>query len=92
MGSAQNNKIVHKMSGMKFFCLLICNHNREVRSHDKNTSLYFYRGKSARHFSNLPSWQTSKEKWMDWITGIQKAIDYAEDHLEEKIDFEKVAE
>ena len=29
---------------------------------------------------------------MDWITGIQKAIDYAEDHLEEKIDFEKVAE
>ena len=29
---------------------------------------------------------------MDWITGIQKAIDYTEEHLEEKIDFEKVAE
>ena len=29
---------------------------------------------------------------MDWITGIQKAIDYTEDHLEEVIDFEKVAE
>ena len=29
---------------------------------------------------------------MDWITGIQKAIDYTEDHLEEEIDFEKVAE
>ena len=27
-GSAQNDKIVHKMSGMKIFCLLICNHNR----------------------------------------------------------------
>ena len=29
---------------------------------------------------------------MDWITGIQKAIDYTEEHLEEEIDFEKVAE
>ena len=29
---------------------------------------------------------------MDWITGIQKAIDYTEEQLEEKIDFEKVAE
>ena len=29
---------------------------------------------------------------MDWITGIQKAIDYTEVHLEEGIDFEKVAE
>lgn len=29
---------------------------------------------------------------MDWITGIQKAIDYTEDHLEDVIDFEKVAE
>ena len=29
-GSAENDKIVHKMSGMEFFCLLICNHNREV--------------------------------------------------------------
>ena len=27
---------------------------------------------------------------MDWITGIQKAIDYTEVHLEEGIDFEKV--
>ena len=27
---------------------------------------------------------------MDWITGIQKAIDYTEDHLEDVIDFEKV--
>ena len=29
---------------------------------------------------------------MDWITGIQKAIDYTEEHLEDVIDFEKVAE
>lgn len=28
---------------------------------------------------------------MDWITNIQKAIDYVEEHIEEKIDFEKVA-
>ena len=28
---------------------------------------------------------------MDWITGIQKAIDYTEEHLEDVIDFEKVA-
>ena len=29
---------------------------------------------------------------MNWITGIQKAIDYTEVHLEEEIDFENVAE
>ena len=28
---------------------------------------------------------------MDWVTGIQKAIDYVEAHLTEEIDFEKVA-
>ncbi|MGN0537688.1 MAG: effector binding domain-containing protein [Acutalibacteraceae bacterium] len=28
---------------------------------------------------------------MEWITGIQKAIDYAESHLTEKIDYETVA-
>lgn len=28
---------------------------------------------------------------MDWITGLQKAIDYIEMHLTEEIDFEKVA-
>lgn len=28
---------------------------------------------------------------MDWITGIQKAIDYVEEHLCEEIDYEKVA-
>ena len=28
---------------------------------------------------------------MDWVTGIQKAIDYVEAHLSETIDYEKVA-
>ena len=28
---------------------------------------------------------------MDWITGLQKAVDYIEDHLTETIDYEKVA-
>lgn len=28
---------------------------------------------------------------MDWITGMQRAIDYIEDHLTEDIDYEKVA-
>ena len=28
---------------------------------------------------------------MDWITGMQKAIDYVEEHLTENIDYEKVA-
>lgn len=28
---------------------------------------------------------------MDWITGMQKAIDYVEANLTEKIDYEKVA-
>ena len=28
---------------------------------------------------------------MDWICGIQKAIDYIEEHLTEKIDYEAVA-
>ena len=28
---------------------------------------------------------------MDWITGIQKAIDYIESHLTEEIDYEKIA-
>ena len=28
---------------------------------------------------------------MDWITGMQKAIDYIEAHLTEEIDYEKVA-
>lgn len=28
---------------------------------------------------------------MDWITGMQKAVDYIEDHLSETIDYEKVA-
>jgi len=28
---------------------------------------------------------------MDWITGIQRAIDYTEEHLLEEIDYEKVA-
>ena len=29
---------------------------------------------------------------MDWITGIQNAIDYIEEHLTESIDYDKVAE
>lgn len=28
---------------------------------------------------------------MDWITGMQNAIDYIEDHITEKIDYEKIA-
>ena len=28
---------------------------------------------------------------MDWICGIQNAIDYIEDHLTEEIDYEEVA-
>ena len=28
---------------------------------------------------------------MDWITGIQRALDYTEAHLTEKIDYETVA-
>lgn len=28
---------------------------------------------------------------MDWITGIQRAIDYVEDHITEPVDFEEVA-
>ena len=28
---------------------------------------------------------------MDWITGMQKAIDYIETHLTEEIDYENVA-
>ncbi|MBP3667282.1 MAG: helix-turn-helix domain-containing protein, partial [Clostridia bacterium] len=28
---------------------------------------------------------------MDWITGMQKAIDYIEAHLTEEIDYERVA-
>lgn len=28
---------------------------------------------------------------MDWITGIQKAIDYVEEHLTENIDYEETA-
>lgn len=32
------------------------------------------------------------ERRMDWITGIGKAVDYVEEHICEKIDYEKVAE
>lgn len=28
---------------------------------------------------------------MDWITGIQKAIDYIEDNIMEELDYEKIA-
>ena len=28
---------------------------------------------------------------MDWVTGLQKAIDYIEDNLIEKLDYEKIA-
>ena len=28
---------------------------------------------------------------MDWVTGIQKAIDYIEEHITEEIDYETVA-
>ena len=28
---------------------------------------------------------------MDWITGIQNAIDYVEDHLTEELDYEEIA-
>lgn len=28
---------------------------------------------------------------MDWITGIQKAIDYVEEHLTENINYEEIA-
>lgn len=28
---------------------------------------------------------------MDWITGIQRALDYTEAHLTEEIDYEKAA-
>lgn len=28
---------------------------------------------------------------MDWITGLQRAIDYIEEHLTEDIDYERVA-
>ena len=34
--------------------------------------------------------QTGGSK-MDWITGMQKAIDYIEENLTEEIDYEKVA-
>ena len=30
-------------------------------------------------------------KNMDWITGIQNAIDYVEDHLTEELDYEEIA-
>ena len=29
---------------------------------------------------------------MDWITGIQRAIDYIEDHINENLDFERIAQ
>lgn len=29
---------------------------------------------------------------MDWVTGIQNAIDYVEEHLTEEIDYDLVAE
>ena len=29
---------------------------------------------------------------MDWVTGIQKAIDYIENHITEKLDYEEIAE
>lgn len=29
---------------------------------------------------------------MDWVTGIQKAIDYIEDHITEELDYEEIAE
>ena len=29
---------------------------------------------------------------MDWVTGIQNAIDYVEEHLTEEIDYDRVAE
>ena len=29
---------------------------------------------------------------MDWITGIQRAIDYIEDHIKEELDFERIAQ
>lgn len=28
---------------------------------------------------------------MDWITGLQRALDYTEEHITEPIDYEKVA-
>ena len=28
---------------------------------------------------------------MDWITGIQRAIDYIEEHLTEELDYEAIA-
>lgn len=32
-----------------------------------------------------------RRKKMDWITGIQRALDYTEEHLTEEIDYEEVA-
>lgn len=29
---------------------------------------------------------------MDWVTGIQKAIDYIENHITEKLDYEEIGE
>lgn len=29
---------------------------------------------------------------MDWVTGIQKAIDYIENHITEELDYEEIAE
>ena len=34
---------------------------------------------------------TRKDEIMDWIIGIQKAIDYVEEHLTENIDYEETA-
>ena len=31
-------------------------------------------------------------RYMDWITGIQRAIDYIEDHINENLDFERIAQ
>lgn len=36
-------------------------------------------------------WQIRRDT-MDWITGIQNAIDYIEEHLTETIDYDIVAE
>ena len=49
-----------------------------------------------KNHENLQLHQYNKYKWkgseaMDWTTGIQRAIDYIEDNLTEKLDYEEIA-
>ena len=48
-------------------------------------------GYHASRFCFGYTWLMERRRTMEWMKGLQKAIDYIEEHLDEEIDYTEIA-